>query len=154
MFKQHSPSRLEETRERKGINMACCTTISPVSSPKKRGASSMFELPKTAKRRRGATLGTTMLTTLNTASGNSATSAAALFNFSNSPMTSTNSTPSCFDINVPFTTHSYSRGGGEDDSSSSSDTDDIMHRIKKEAKRLLKRKVIFIHFVRLIEIIY
>lgn len=87
----------------------------------------MFEPPRATKRRRGPT---TMLTTLG--SSNVTTTSPSLFNFGPSPSTSTSS--SCFDVNVPYS-NSF-----EDDSSSSSDTDDIMHRIKKEAKRLLKRK--------------
>ena len=125
--------------------MACCTTISPVSSPKKRGASSMFELPRSTKRRRGgAPLSTTMITTINSGNANvmPMTSGSVVSSFINfgahsSSSSSSHSQASCFDINVPFT-NTY----GDDDSSSSSDSDDIMNRIRKEAKRILKRKVI------------
>lgn len=130
--------------------MACCTTISPVSSPKKRGASSMFDvLPRTTKRRRGG-LGasTTMITTLNSTNSNPMTlssnghtntsNISAFLNFA----TPHHSTTSCFDVNIPqSSSYSHHNSFEADDSSSSSDTDDIMHRIKKEAKRLLKRKV-------------
>ena len=104
--------------------MACCTTISPMNG-QKRSSGGLFELPRSAKRRRP----TTMATTLSEASR----------------IDTTSNQVSAFQVKVPY---SPLTGVNEnDDSSESLDEQeqfkiDLMERIKHEAKRLIRRRQI------------
>jgi len=113
--------------------MACCTTISPLNSGQKRSSGGLFDLPHSAKRRRP--LSTTTLTTTTTSTSSVIIDANADKN------------TSVFNTKIPFTTIGSTNFIIESSSivlpqqqSLNNESNDLMERIKHEAKRLIKRK--------------
>ena len=147
--------------------MACCTTISPLNSSQKRGASgTVFDVPRSAAKRRRPT--TTALTSslTNSISINSTVSASAnttMFTTASSILTSSNKRPvvvieeagdslaarSPFAAAIPYMPLSFtsSSPGTSSMSTDSMSTEnqfksELMERIKVEARRMVKRKQI------------
>lgn len=120
--------------------MACCTTISPLNSGQKRSSGGLFDLPHSAKRRRPIT------TTLTTTSTSSAIIDA-----------NAEKNSSVFNTKIPYSPMNFSSYYVESSQSAASSAtnlpqsqlnsneeeqykNDLMERIKYEARRLCKRK--------------
>jgi hypothetical protein len=126
--------------------MACCTTISPLNSGQKRSSGGLFDLPHSAKRRRP--MSTTTLTTAATSSSSVIIDANAEKNtsvfqttklpFSGFIVESSNNLSNNTNINsVNLPQHQYQ---SQHIDSEDHYKNDLMERIKHEAKRLIKRK--------------
>jgi hypothetical protein len=118
--------------------MACCT-ISPLNSPQKRNSSGIFDLPKSAKRRRPFT--TTNITTASSSNINNNTTMYTTTSFTNNkPIiidSKNDNSKSVFNSTVPYSPLDYpttSSGSGMEFKN------ELMERIKYEAKRLNKRR--------------
>jgi hypothetical protein len=146
--------------------MACCTTINPLNSgAQKRGSGGLFDLPRTAKRRRpfatSSQLSASLLPALSN-NNNTPASTSTMFVTSSSLSQSKSSTiidassdkkQSVFNTHVPFSTASAAASSSVFAVSPGSffstqlnslnlneDKNELMERIKHEAKRLIKRK--------------
>lgn len=143
--------------------MACCTTINPLNSgAQKRGSGGLFDLPRTAKRRRPFTttstssqLSTSLLPTLSN-TPNTSTMFVTSSSLSHSKSStiidaSSDKKKSVFNTHIPFSTAAASSSvfavspGSVFSTQLNSlnlneDKNELMERIKHEAKRLIKRK--------------
>lgn len=132
--------------------MACCTTISPLNSSQKRSGS-VFDLPRTAKRRRAPGGNSTGYTTYLSASATNSVSIDAanshnpFGNMKRPVIIEQEEKPTSVFSHVP-----YRFGSGNSESPSNSDNEtidnkdqfktELSERIKCETKRLIKRKQI------------
>lgn len=109
--------------------MACCTTISPLNSSQKRRTSALFDFPHSAKRRRplsSSNLTSTMLTTTT-----------SVLNSNKQVMIE-----SAEKKQSPFESLPFSPTGTmtSDDSNENQTKNELMDRIRHEAKRLIRRR--------------
>lgn len=141
--------------------MACCTTITPPLNPsQKRSNGGIFDLPRSSKRRRPftTTMSTSMITTTGTSPSTSSSSSSSFFQnhstssshsvlTSNKPIiidASTDKNASAFQ-SIPFS--GFSSVNRVSPSSHNNNTsneqlfrNEIMERLKCEAKRLIRRR--------------
>jgi hypothetical protein len=147
--------------------MACCTTIPPLNSAQKRGSGAIFDMPRSAKRRRpvpGSTLTSSLSSSALLGGGTSMNNSATMFTTTSSILTSSNRPvvieqnsgnrkdspfasaaipaymPISFNIshNEEGTEPCGSIGGGPE--SENQFKSELMERIKVEARRLVRRK--------------
>ena len=143
--------------------MACCSTIYPLNSSQKRSSSGVFDMPKTAKRRRpfGSTnqqqLSTSLTNSISISSSSNNnnspntmfTTTSSILNSSNKPIvieandSSSSKKQSVFNAQIPFANIADSSSSDEDENSQFNkiaNQQTLMDRIKMEAKRMNKRK--------------
>ncbi len=135
--------------------MACCTTLSPLNSSQKRGASSMFDYPKTTKRRRPFNLGTSITNNVSvcgSASSSSIEKSSTMFTTTSSinrPAViveggQNDSKRSVFQSSIPYMPLSLNNNSDNNNNlnqnSEGQFKSELMERLKLEAKRMAKRK--------------
>lgn len=126
--------------------MACCTTITPLNSSQKRGNNGIFDLPKSAKRRRPLSS-----TTFSFSAGNNQATSSTMFTTANSVLSSNKAViidagkeeNSSVFTNLPYSPLTTVYGVSPSETNSNENIQqELMERIKHEAKRLIKRKQI------------
>lgn len=141
--------------------MACCTTIPPLNPSQKRKSGGIFDLPRSAKHRRPVT--STLTTTspfLTSTSSQSSTMFTTSSSLNNKPIFADNDSgkhkPSAFHTNNAYsplgslwTTESPNNTNNTNQDSTGGNNEsqfknELMERIRHEAKRLIKRKQIAI----------
>lgn len=128
--------------------MACCTTIPPLNNPsQKRKSGGIFDMPRSAKQRRS--LASTLVTTSpyltsNTQSSTMFTTASSLQNKSILvEAESDKNKTSVFQTNNSYSPLSSLKSQDNDTTNTSDENqfkNELMERIRHEAKRLIKRK--------------
>lgn len=109
--------------------MACCTTISPLNSSQKRRTSALFDFPHSAKRRRplsSSNLTSSMLTTTTN-----------VLNSNKKVMIETTEKKLSPFQSLPYSPMSVM---ASDDSDEKQTKNELMERIRHEAKRLIRRR--------------
>ena len=127
--------------------MACCT-ISPLNSPQKRNSSGIFDLPKSAKRRRPFTTTNITTTSTNNINNNNTTMYTTTSFTNNKPIiidSKHDNSKSVFNSSVPYSPLDQFNNNNNNNAGTSSMgagmefKNELMERIKYEAKRLNKR---------------
>jgi hypothetical protein len=122
--------------------MACCT-ISPLNSPQKRNSSGIFDLPKSAKRRRPFTTSNTTTTTSSSNINNNTTMYTTTSFTNNKPIiidSKNDNSKSVFNSSVPYSPLDTFNNPSTSCGSGMEFKNELMERIKYEAKRLNKRR--------------
>lgn len=123
--------------------MACCTTIPPaLNASQKRSSGGIFDLPRSAKRRRPFTTTLALASTSSTNSTSSTmfTTASSLLSANKPTIIDASQTKTSVFNTTPFTSSTF---GVEPTNQSAGDSQlksELMERIKHEAKRLIKRR--------------
>ncbi|CAF0808020.1 unnamed protein product [Brachionus calyciflorus] len=122
--------------------MACCTTISPLNSSQKRRTSAMFDFPHSAKRRRPLS------------SNNLTNSTSTMFTTSSSLSNKSVIIDSSVDKKQsPFQNIPYSPMSGmmtDLDANENQYKNELMERIRHEAKRLIRRRQLGVSSVNMV----